>query len=94
MMYIAEDLAPRVEALKLLILELVETPGLAEPGLHCQAVAQLDDAVDDLIGCAVLADRRSGATWADIGAALGLSSAAARARYGHRRLAQEWPNPL
>jgi hypothetical protein len=57
-------------------------------------VAGLCDAVDDLTTCAVLADRRSGATWAQIGAALGLTAEAARARFGRRRLAVEWPNPL
>lgn len=93
MVYIAEDLTVRIEALKELLGELAMTQRLAEPGLHCQAVAKLNDIVDDLIGCAVIADRRTGATWATIGEAFGLTADAARARYGHRRLAVEWPNP-
>lgn len=41
----------------------------------------------------MIADRRSGATWATIGEAFGLTADTPRARYGHRRLAVEWPNP-
>ncbi|OPC76642.1 hypothetical protein B4N89_44940 [Embleya scabrispora] len=38
-----------------------------------------------------LADRTAGATWADIGRALGIGADAARHRYGHPRLL--WPAP-
>lgn len=50
MVNIAEDLTVRIEALKELLGELAMTQRLAEPGLHCQAVAKLNDIVDDLIG--------------------------------------------
>lgn len=94
MAWIADDLAVRTETLKDMLAELAARQKLAGPGLHSRAVAGLDSAVDDLIGCAVIADRRSGATWIQIGTALGLTAEAARARYGHRRMAVEWPNPL
>ncbi|WP_157229072.1 hypothetical protein [Nocardia brevicatena] len=54
-------------------------------------MARFSGLVEDLIACAVLADRRSGASCAQVGAALGVTADAARARYGHRRLTVEWP---
>ena len=91
--FIAEDLNVLIEALKALIGNTAAYRRLAPGGLHSTAVARFPGLVEDLTGCAVIADRRSGATWAQIGAALGLTADAARARYGHRRLAVEWPLP-
>ncbi|MFE3230255.1 hypothetical protein [Nocardia sp. NPDC059228] len=93
MAFIAEDLTVQVEVVKELIADLTTYGRLAAGGLHSVAVAPFPDLVEDLISCAVIADRRSGATWAQIGAALGLTADAARARHGHRQLAVEWPIP-
>lgn len=94
MAFIADDLTVRTETLKEILAALTTRHKLDEPGLHSRAVAGLDSAVDDLIGCAVIADRRSGATWVQIGTALGSTAEAARARYGHRRMVVDWPNLL
>ncbi|MFJ9371343.1 hypothetical protein ACIRRA_44045 [Nocardia sp. NPDC101769] len=94
MAFIAEDLTVQVEVVKELIVDLTEHGRLATGGVHSTAVARFPGLVEDLVACAVIADRRSGATWAQIGAALGLTADAARARYGHRRLAVEWPIPV
>lgn len=93
MVFIAEDLTVQVEVVKELIADLTEHGSLAVGGLHSTAVARFPDLVEDLVACAVIADRRSGATWAQIGAALGLTANAARARHGHRQLVEEWPIP-
>ncbi|MFE7528541.1 hypothetical protein ACFU7Y_22890 [Kitasatospora sp. NPDC057542] len=61
------------------------------PGVHSAAAIDFQNLVRELVRCAVLADREAGATWADIGAQLGISAEAARARYGHIRLL--WPPP-
>ena len=93
MAFIAEDLTVQVEVVKELIADLTEHGRHATEGLHSAAVARFPDLVEELVRCAVIADRRSGATWAQIGAALGLTANAARARHGHRQLAVEWPVP-
>ena len=58
----------------------------AVPGVHCAAAVGFRRLVEELIRCAVLADREAGATWAGIGQPLGISADAARARYGKVRL--------
>lgn len=91
--FIAEDMTVLVEALKELVSDLAAHHRLGVGGLHSTAVARFPGLVEDLITCAVIADRRSGATWAEIGTALDLTAETARARYGHRRLNVEWPIP-
>jgi len=51
------------------------------PGGHAAAVAGLAGLAAELEAAAVAADRAAGATWAQVGAALGLSADAARKRY-------------
>ncbi|MFE0509149.1 hypothetical protein [Streptomyces sp. NPDC058964] len=48
-------------------------------------MAQVRELAGQLVRCAVLADRRAGATWTQIGAALGISADAARSRFGRVR---------
>jgi hypothetical protein len=93
MAFIAEDMTVLVEALKELVGDLAAYRRLGGGGMHSMAVAGFPPLVEDLIACAVIADRRSGATWAQIGRALDLTADAARARYGHRHLTVEWPIP-
>src|SRR5690606_1327324 len=57
---------------------LAQTPGSppspgSPPGWHCAAVARIPDLAGELVRAAVLADRRAGASWAEIGASLGIS---------------------
>ncbi|MFI9542536.1 hypothetical protein ACIHAR_00880 [Streptomyces sp. NPDC052016] len=59
--------------------------GKAAPGRHCTAVAHVPGLAGQLVHSAVLADRRAGASWAQIGAGLGISAEAARGRYGRTR---------
>jgi hypothetical protein len=54
------------------------------PGGHAAAVAGMAAMVRQLEAAAVAADRAAGATWAQIGAPLGLSADAARRRYPPR----------
>ena len=97
MVFVSEDIKTHLEALGALLAAVSAGPDhdrrLAAPGAYTRAVAALADLVDDLVGIAVIADRRSGARWADIGAGLGRSGESARARYGRRYLAVEWPHP-
>ncbi|MFJ5779894.1 hypothetical protein [Streptomyces sp. NPDC093094] len=60
------------------------SPG-TPPGWHCAAVARIPELAGELVRAAVLADRRAGASWAQIGAGLGISAEAARARFGRAR---------
>ncbi|SCY32951.1 Serine phosphatase RsbU, regulator of sigma subunit [Streptomyces sp. 136MFCol5.1] len=53
------------------------------------AVAEVPALADQLVRCAVLADRRTGASWAQIGAGLGIGAEAARRRF--RRLEGSLP---
>ncbi len=57
---------------------------LAARAAHCTAVAGLPVLVDRLVRLAVRADRQAGASWPQIGAALGISGEAARGRYARR----------
>ncbi|MFF3932903.1 hypothetical protein [Streptomyces hirsutus] len=65
----------------------------AEPagGCHCAAVAEVPKRAARLVRLAVLADRRAGASWAQIGVALDISAEAARARFGRTRGSQYLP---
>ncbi|MFI8308035.1 hypothetical protein ACIF80_32385 [Streptomyces sp. NPDC085927] len=65
----------------------------AEPagGCHCAAVAEVPKRAARLVRSAVLADRRAGASWAQIGVALDISGEAARARFGRTRGSQHPP---
>ncbi|MFH9202067.1 hypothetical protein ACH4KO_31470 [Streptomyces anulatus] len=48
-------------------------------------MAGVPDLAGQLVRAAVLADRRSGASWEQIGAGLGVSAEAARSRFGRTR---------
>lgn len=66
----------------------VEPPRPGSPvGWNCAAVARVSDLAGQLVRAAVLADRRAGASWAQIGAGLGISAEAARSRFGRSRRA-------
>jgi len=95
MAFLIDDVQSRLTALTALLGELADGPDhrrqLAPAGIHAHAVAELPALIDDLVGAAVIADRRSGSRWADIGAGLGVTGQSARARYGRRRMAIEWP---
>ncbi|WP_461715506.1 hypothetical protein [Streptomyces sp. DSM 41036] len=78
------------EVLLLQVKGLAQVPGSppspgSAPGWHCAAVARIPDLAGELVRAAVLADRRAGASWAQIGAGLGISAEAARARFGRTR---------
>ncbi|MEV6655187.1 hypothetical protein [Streptomyces sp. NPDC051219] len=45
-------------------------------------MAEVSELARQLVRSAVAADRRAGASWAQIGAGLGISGEAARARFG------------
>ncbi|MFB7225894.1 hypothetical protein ACWD4L_32790 [Streptomyces sp. NPDC002596] len=47
----------------------------------------MSDLAGELVRAAVLADRQAGASWAQIGAGLGISAEAARSRFGRNRSA-------
>ncbi|MBT2480066.1 hypothetical protein [Streptomyces sp. ISL-94] len=66
----------------------LEPPSPRSPaGWNCAAVARVPDLAGQLVQAAVLADRRAGASWAQIGAGLGISAEAARSRFGRTRSA-------
>ncbi|MEU8834325.1 hypothetical protein [Streptomyces sp900116325] len=66
----------------------VEPPPPGSPvGWNCAAVARVSDLAGELVRAAVLADRQAGASWAQIGAGLGISAEAARSRFGRSRSA-------
>ncbi|MGW3598464.1 hypothetical protein ACWD60_27530, partial [Streptomyces sp. NPDC005167] len=66
----------------------VEPPPPGSPvGWNCAAVARVSDLAGELVRTAVLADRQAGASWAQIGAGLGISAEAARSRFGRSRSA-------
>ncbi|RFC78425.1 helix-turn-helix domain-containing protein [Streptomyces sp. AcE210] len=66
----------------------VEPPRPGSPvGWNCAAVARVSDLAGQLVRAAVLADRQAGASWAQIGAGLGISAEAARSRFGRSRRA-------
>ncbi|KJK47990.1 hypothetical protein [Streptomyces sp. NRRL F-4428] len=80
------------EVLLLQLQDLTQLPGSppspgpgSPPGWHCAAVARIPDLAGELVRAAVLADRRAGASWAEVGAGLGISAEAARARFGRTR---------
>lgn len=52
---------------------------------HSAAVARVSDLAGQLVRAAVRADRQAGASWAQIGAGLGISAEAARSRFGRTR---------
>ncbi|MDX3766400.1 MULTISPECIES: DUF6233 domain-containing protein [unclassified Streptomyces] len=79
------DLLVQVGAVAVRVRE-TPRPGLA-PGWHSAAVAQVPGLAGQLVRLAVLADRRAGASWAQIGAGLGISAEAARGRFGRVRAA-------
>ncbi|MEW1681710.1 hypothetical protein [Streptomyces sp. NPDC093594] len=54
-------------------------------GWHSAAVACVPDLAGQLVRAAVRADRQAGASWAQIGAGLGISAEAARSRFGRMR---------
>jgi len=73
----------QLEALHRLLAE----PGREEDlgvGIYAGAVRGLPESIGDLLRPAVLADRRAGATCAQIGAILDISPDAARSRYGRQ----------
>lgn len=66
----------------------------ASPGrTQCVAVARVPELAGRLVRWAVLADRRAGASWAQIGAALGISAEAARSRFGRVRRSPTGASP-
>jgi hypothetical protein len=60
--------------------------GRAEPNLGdaLRAAVDVRDAVDSFLGELVAMARAEGATWAEIGTALGVTTQAAHQRYGPR----------
>lgn len=54
-------------------------------GWHPAAVARIPELAGELVRAAIVADRRAGASWAEIGRGLGISTEAARARFGRTR---------
>lgn len=56
-------------------------------GWDCAAVARVPDLAGQLVRAAVLADQQAGASWAQIGAGLGIGTEAARSRFGRSRSA-------
>ncbi|MCX5315873.1 hypothetical protein [Streptomyces sp. NBC_00154] len=80
------------EVLLLQVSRVVRLPVVPPPpgspvGWNCAAVAQVSDLAGQLVRAAVLADRQAGASWAQIGAGLGISAEAARSRFGRSRSA-------
>lgn len=66
----------------------LEPPSPGGPaGRNCAAVARVPDLAGQLVRTAVPADRRAGASRAEIGAGLGISAEAARRRFGRTRAA-------
>ncbi|MFI0421703.1 hypothetical protein [Spongiactinospora sp. 9N601] len=63
-------------------LSVARKPG---PGLHTRAVREFAELAAEAVRLAVLADRQAGASWAQVGAGLGISADAARRRYGRLR---------
>ncbi|MGM9387029.1 GAF domain-containing protein, partial [Streptomyces antibioticus] len=59
----------------------------SDAGRLCAEAAEVPDLADQLVRNAVRADRQAGATWAQIGAGLGIGGEAARNRYGRGRTA-------
>ncbi|MFF0486814.1 hypothetical protein [Streptomyces sp. NPDC004435] len=82
---ITDELTARCYALRMALDEIVEQRDPA-PGMHTYMAADVPHLARELIRVAAVADRRAGATWSQIGDALGISADAARARYGHVRL--------
>ncbi|MER6926681.1 hypothetical protein ABT314_48655, partial [Streptomyces spiralis] len=64
-----------------------------EAAAHCAAVACFPRLTDHLVRLAVLADRQAGASWPQIGRALGVSGDAARARFTRRSTFEGRPGP-
>ncbi|WP_199814123.1 hypothetical protein [Streptomyces sp. NRRL F-5135] len=63
-----------------------QPPSPASPApRHCAAVAQVPELAGQLVRAAVVADRRAGVSWEQIGAGLGISAEAARSRFGRLR---------
>lgn len=56
-------------------------------GWNCAAVTRVPDLAGQLVRAAVLADQQAGASWAQIGAGLGIGTEAARSRFGRSRSA-------
>lgn len=89
---ICEELRIAVLALERVVTEGAEQR-VPSPGAHARAAREIGELTEELTRVAVLADRAAGAQWARIGAGVGLSAEAARARYGHWRLHPEiWPS--
>ncbi|MCF3134166.1 hypothetical protein [Streptomyces olivochromogenes] len=65
--------------------------GVPDRAAHCTAVARIPRLTDHLVRLAVLADRQAGASWPQIGRALGISGEAARARCTRRGTAGSRP---
>ncbi|MGW9028383.1 hypothetical protein ACWGQ5_30385 [Streptomyces sp. NPDC055722] len=59
-------------------------------GCCTAAVARVPELSEQLVRLAVAADRRAGASWAQIGAHLGMSAEAARGRFARRAGAVKW----
>jgi hypothetical protein len=78
-----EDLICQVQTLAQRAREL-PSPGPCTPW-HSAAVARVPDLAGQLVRAAVRADRQAGASWAQIGAGLGISAEAARSRFGRTR---------
>ncbi|MBL1104472.1 hypothetical protein JK361_07650 [Streptomyces sp. 5-8] len=64
-----------------------------EGAAHCTAVARIPRLTERLVRLAVLADRQAGASWPQIGRALGISGEAARARFTRRGTCEGRPGP-
>ncbi|MEU6585496.1 hypothetical protein [Nocardia sp. NPDC046763] len=61
MAFIAGDMIVQIEMVKELIADLTEIGHLGTDGLHSTDVARFSGLAEDLVACAVIADRRSGA---------------------------------
>ncbi|MEU1286659.1 hypothetical protein [Kitasatospora sp. NPDC005856] len=85
LLQINQELQAHVLALDELLTEATRAQR-ALPGAHCTAAADFRHLVDELVRCAVLADRAAGATWTTIGEALELSPDTARTHHRHPHL--------
>lgn len=90
LLQISQELQAHALALDELIAQLLHQDRPAR-GAHCTAAADFQRLLQELLRCAVIADRESATTWTQIGERLGITADAARARYGRARLL--WPLP-
>ncbi|MFD8415497.1 hypothetical protein ACFV2Q_27670 [Streptomyces sp. NPDC059650] len=87
---VSGELLARSYALRMALDQIIGQRDPA-PGMHTHMAADVQHLARELVRVAAIADRQAGATWSQIGDALGITADAARARYGHIRLITERP---